>query len=173
MKLGPGIYQKTLIFLFLLHPLVALSQQTIVYQGISAIYKKGLELFDHEKYGAAQKYFDDVVNASGKSPSTLRVSAEYYQAVCAALLFNNDAELLLTRFVKSHPDSKETKTAYFYLGEYHYLTRKYKKSLRWLEHVETRNLTSYQRIDFKFYLGYCYFYIKDLKKSKTLRKHPK
>src|SRR5688572_7932431 len=94
-----------------------LAQKTTIYVHEDAEFKTGIELFQKEKYGAAQKSFRKYIASNSNPSSLLRIDAEYYNAICAIELFNKDGELYLKQFIKDHPESPKVKTAYFYLGK--------------------------------------------------------
>ena len=94
------------------------SQKTLIRTDEDSEYKTAIELFQKEKYGAAQKSFSKVISSHSDPKSLVRIDAEYYNAICAVELFNKDGELYLKQFVKDHPDNPKVNTAYFYLGKY-------------------------------------------------------
>ncbi len=133
------------------------AQKTNIYTHEDAEFKTAIELFQKEKYGAAQKSFTNIV-ASHKDPHSLvRIDAEYYNAICASELFNKDGELYLKQFVIDHPESPKVKTAYFYLGKYNYRKKKYKDVLNWFEKVDIYDLTTDELAEFYFKRGYSFF----------------
>ncbi|MBL7883370.1 MAG: tetratricopeptide repeat protein [Bacteroidia bacterium] len=148
---------KAIFFLIIIFiPLVGISQKTIVVTDKDANYKVGLELFQKEKYGAAQKQFEKTI-ASHEITSLLRIDAEYYRAICASELFNKDGEFYLKLFVKEHPESPKVKMVYFYLGKYNYRKKKYKEALDWFAKVDIYDLTTEELAEFYFKRGYSYF----------------
>ncbi len=88
----------------------------MVYVHADAEYKTGIDLFQKEKYGAAQKSFVKVMESDRDPQSLIRIDAEYYNAICAIELFNKDGELFLKKFVREHPESPKVKMAYFYFN---------------------------------------------------------
>lgn len=133
------------------------SQKSVVYVHADAEFKTGIELFQKEKYGAAQKSFVKVMKSNRDPQSLVRIDAEYYNAICAIELFNKDGELFLKQFVKDHPESPKVKSAYFYLGKHNFRKSKYKDALEWFEKVDVYDLTSEELSEFYFKRGYSYF----------------
>lgn len=132
------------------------AQRTSIYSDKDLDYKTGIELFQKEKFGAAQKSFQKVID-SHDANSLMRVDAEYYRAICAIELFNKDGEWYLKQFVKEHPESPKVKFAYFYLGKYNYRKKKYKEALDWFAKVDIYDLTTEELAEFYFKRGYSYF----------------
>jgi tetratricopeptide (TPR) repeat protein len=133
------------------------AQKTIIYTDADAEFKTGLELFQKEKFSAAQKSFTKVIESHPDRESLVRIDAEYYKAVCAIELFNKDGELYLKQFIKEHPESPKVKTAYFQLGKYNYRKKKYREALDWFEKVDIYDLTTEELSEFYFKRGYCNF----------------
>src|ERR1019366_2914829 len=133
------------------------AQKSMIYVHADAEFKTGIELFQKEKYGAAQKSFVKIIESNRDVYSLVRIDAEYYNAICAIELFNKDGELFLKQFVKEHPESPKVKTAYFYLGQYNFRKNKYKEALDWFEKVDVYDLTPDELPEFYFKRGYSYF----------------
>ncbi len=143
-----------LLLLIFTSPLIA--QRTTIYTDKDADFKLGMELFAKEKFGAAQKVFQKVIE-SNRPQTEERVDAEYFSAICALELFNDDAEFLLSQFVKMHPESKHIKSAYFNMGNFQYRKKRYKEAIAYYEKVDPLDLTNNQLSEYYFKLGYSYF----------------
>lgn len=133
------------------------AQKTIIYTHEDAEFKTGIELFQKEKYGAAQKSFLNIIKSKSDPKSLVRIDAEYYNAICAIELFNKDGELYLKQFIYDHPESPKVKSAYFYLGKYNYRKKKWRESLEWFEKVDVYDLTTDDLSEFYFKRGYGFF----------------
>lgn len=136
---------------------ISFAQKTTILVHEDADYKTAIELFQKEKFGAAQKHFNKIIESHTNTQSLVRIDAEYYSAICAIELFNKDGELFLKQFIKNHPESPKVKLAYFYLAKYNYRKKKYKETLDWFEKVDIYELTSEELAEFYFKRGYCYF----------------
>jgi TolA-binding protein len=132
-------------------------QKTTVYIHEDAEFKTGIELFQKEKYGSAQKSFNKIIEKKSDPTSLVRIDAEYYSALCAIELFNKDGEFYLKQFIKDHPESPKVKSAYFHLGSYNYRKKKYKDALDWFAKVQVYDLTTDELAEFYFKRGYSYF----------------
>lgn len=148
------------VFLFIFTGWAALfAQKTTVFINEDAEFKTGVELFQKEKYGAAQKSFTKVITTHPDKHSLIRIDAEYYNAICAIELFNKDGEYYLKQFVKNYPESPKVDDAYFYLGKYNYIKKKYKDANEWFDKVDIYELTTEELAEFYFKRGYSYFSI--------------
>ena len=110
----------TALLLSVLSSTTLFSQKSMSYVHPDVEFETGIELFQKEKYGAAQKSFVKVLESNQNVRSLVRIDAEFYYAICAIELFNKDGELYLKQFVKNNPESPKVRTAYFYLGKYNY-----------------------------------------------------
>ncbi len=135
----------------------AVAQKTVHVLHEDSEFKTGIELFQKEKYGAAQKSFSKVIEANSDSHSLIRIDAEYYNAICAIELFNKDGELYLKQFIVDHPENPKVKLAYFYLGKYNYRKKKYHDAIEWFEKVDIYDLTTEELAEFYFKRGYSFF----------------
>ena len=134
-----------------------LAQKTVIYTNGDLEFKTGIELFQKEKYGAAQKSFSKVIESTNDAQSLMRIDAEYYNSICAIELFNKDGEIYLKKFIKDHPESPKVKSAYFYLGKYNYRKKKYKEAVDWFGKVDIYDLTTEDLAEFYFKRGYSFF----------------
>ncbi|MCB2220524.1 MAG: tetratricopeptide repeat protein [Bacteroidetes bacterium] len=133
------------------------SQQTAIYNDPELAYRTGRDLFDKEKFGAAQKQFESVIEAVKNPFAPLRINAEYYEALCALELYNSDAEYMLAEFVQNHPTSSYRNLVNFQLGKLSHGNRKYRSAITYFEQVDITELSNEDRAEFQFKLGYCYF----------------
>ncbi len=150
-KISVGIISILLAF----GSLQVYAQQTAIHNDPQSIYRTGLELFNKEKYAAAQQQFNDVIHQTGKY-SDIRIRAEYYRAICAVELFNEDAEYLLSNFIKDHPGSAKIEKAYFQLGRLQFRDKSYHNALESFLKVSRSVLSRQERIEYNFKLGLCY-----------------
>lgn len=166
--------QITLICLFI--SVVTLAQQTEWFT-LNQAYKSGVELFDKGKYAAASEQFSKVeqVNtapsnqpADHRQVSLLRENAQFYQAVCAVKLENQNAESLFLKFIREYPASANTKSAYFYMGTSYFERKNYEKAIEWFKQIDANSLTSKESAEYRFKLAYSYFTTKNYSEAEPL-----
>jgi TolA-binding protein len=134
------------------------AQQSTVYTHKNAEFNTAIELFQKEKFGAAQKSFRNVIEAYAHDPESLvRIDAEYYNAICAIELFNKDGELFLKQFIVNHPESPKVKAAAFYLAKYNFRKKKWRDVIEWFQKVDIYELSTDELAEFYFKRGYSYF----------------
>ncbi len=148
----------TATLFFLTFPLWA--QETTISTSIDKTYKKGLELFDKEKYGAAQKHFQEVIAVYGDKETEFRANAEYYNAICAIELFNSDAEHLISTFISRYPESSKVNAAYFEMAAFNYRQENYREAIYWYGKVNKNKLKEEEVDELFFKKGYSYFRLK-------------
>lgn len=142
------------LFLLLCHQNIK-AQQTAIFTDDIRFYNQGLELFDKEKYAAAQKYFETY--ASQTKHSANKINAEYYAAVCAMELFNPDAEDKLSKIISKYPENTRSKMARFQLGKLYYRNKNSKQATATLDQVETKYLSGPDLKEYYFIYGYSLF----------------
>lgn len=133
------------------------AQITAIYQSPEAEYRSGMDLFEKEKYGAAQDEFLEVINGIENPFSPLRINAEYFDALCALELYNKDASYKLESFARAHPTSSHMNQVHFQFGRLSYRNRKYRKALESFEKVDVKKLSTNEKGEFYFKQGYCHF----------------
>ncbi len=149
--------KRFLLTLFCTFSLLLNAQKSHVYNFEDKNFKKGLELFNKEKFGAAQESFRLVIEQYKNENSLVKPEAEYYYAVCAVELFNPDAEFLVKSFIEKYPESTRLQYAYLYLGKYKYREEKFPEALSNFEKIDVQNLAKEDRTEFLFKKGYCLF----------------
>ena len=145
---------------------VSYSQKNSIYNDPEAGYRKGLELFDKEKYNAAREFFNKTIETVTDVQSEIRISSEYYAAICAVELYHNDAEYKLLKFINSHPENSKVKLAYFQLGKLQYRQKKYSEAVKIFETIDIYDLNEDELTEYYFKSGYCYFVLNDFDKAK-------
>ena len=144
----------------------AYAQHTLVKTSDDLYFRKGLELLDKEKYGAARESFKKYINLQPND--LLAIDAQYYSAYSALNLFNPDAEYLFQNFIAKYPYHTKAGMAYFDLGSFYYNEKNYTKAIEYLEKVDMAQLTASQKTEASFRLAYSYFAQKDFEKAAPL-----
>jgi tetratricopeptide (TPR) repeat protein len=161
--------KRLLLWIFVLyglHPVMLHAQEPVALSDITRVYRDGLELFGHEKYVPAKQRFEEYISLEQDPKHALRINAEYYRGICALYLMHRDAEFLLERFVREHPDSPWKQHVYFELGTFYHKSRNYKKALEWFELVDVRELSDKDRLEFYFKRGQSHFERGDAAKAR-------
>lgn len=141
------------------------AQKPLSLESIDSEYKIALELFEKQKYGAAQNHFQKALTAYEGYDSEWKTDAEFYAALCAIELFNEDAEYLILEFMRSHPESPKTKLAIFELGRFEYQKKNYRRAVSYFEQADRLVLTEDQLAEFYFKSGYSYFMTGNMEKA--------
>ncbi len=140
-------------------------------------YHTAMDLLDKEKYTAAAEQFRQVEASRLKTSnqpkfetevSLLQENAQYYVALCALELGNDDAESLFLKFIKEHPENPLTKLAFFEIGKTYSKKGKYKETLEWFDKVSAVDLNGRENTEYKFRKGYAYFALNDYKNAQLL-----
>ncbi|HRP60240.1 MAG TPA: tetratricopeptide repeat protein, partial [Vicingus sp.] len=143
------------------------AQKTTIYTHQNVDYNSALELFDKEKYSAAQDRFSMVYKSTTDKKSEVAVNAKYYMALCGLNLFNTDAENLFIEFINDYPDSPKTKQAYYHLGNYHFRGKKYEEAIAWYSKLDPLDLSADDLVEYRFKMGYSYFCLEQFEKASS------
>ncbi|WP_259071390.1 tetratricopeptide repeat protein [Mucilaginibacter sp. X4EP1] len=152
------------------------AQQSPSFQ-IYRTYHTATELLNKGKYVAAAEQFRQVESSRLKTStqpkfeselSLLKENAQYYEALCALELGNDDAESMFLRFIKEHPENPLTKLAYFQIGRSYSKQEKYTEALTWFNKVNANELNGRENTEYKFRKGYAYFATNDYKNAQLL-----
>lgn len=133
------------------------AQRTEIHRTELHNYQKGLDYFDKEKFGAAQRHFEKIIEEFDGQNTEVLINARYYAALCGMELFNRDADYLLREFIRLHPESPKVKEAYFQLGVFNYRKKAWKNAVKWFDQVDKFDLVETQQHEFFFKHGYALF----------------
>lgn len=137
------------------------AQENLVFTNPDKEYKAGLELFEKEKYGVAQKHFRNAMESYGDARHEFNANARYYEALCAMELYNEDAGYLISTFIAEHPENSKINMARFHMGKFQYRQKKYRQAVDWFLRLDKSQLDKEQLSEFYFKLGYSYFMMGD------------
>ena len=144
---------------------------------VNKTYRTATTLLANGQYVAAAQQFRLVENAKVKPAtqaqfesevSLLKENAQYYEAMCALNLGNDDAESMFLCFIKEHPENPLAKLAYFQIGKSYFKQQKYTDALRWFDKVDAGDLGGSENVEYKYRKGYSYFAINDYKNAQLL-----
>src|SRR6185503_14002811 len=100
---------------------VSHAQQTLVYSDPVRLYNDAQDLYSKEKFGSAQALFQEYISV-GNDPD-LKISAQYYYAICALELERSETPVLLNDFITKYPESPDAAMATFQLGRYYFIQK--------------------------------------------------
>jgi len=117
----------------------------------------GIALFEKEKYSAARREFEKVLEVTDGEASHVRGQAMYYIAMSAIRLYNMDAEYQVFRFISENPESPQVNDACFQLGNYFHYKMNWFRAIEWYSKVDRQVLSSGELAEFYFKRGYAYY----------------
>ena len=168
---------KYTAFLFLLFfALTVHAQQNQSFQ-VYNTYHDATDLLSKGLYVAAAEQFRLVEKSRLKTStqpqfeselSLLKEGSQYYEALCALELGNDDAESMFLKFIKEHPENPLTKLAIFQIGRSYSKQEKYAQALTWFDKIQADNLSGSENIEYKFRKGYAYFATNDYKNAQEM-----
>ncbi|MGM0648165.1 MAG: tetratricopeptide repeat protein [Bacteroidota bacterium] len=152
--------------LLLLSQITLMGQKTADFQSPDQLYQSAYELYQKQKYGAAQTEFEQVIKQIDAPGSLMKINAEYYAALCALELFNEDAEQKLESFIRKYPENSKVRTAHFQLGKYQYRKERHHQAIRSFLLVDVYDLNPEEQHEYYFKLGYSSFMTDDMEEAK-------
>jgi TolA-binding protein len=165
---------KSLLFVFISSP--AFAQNTAWFE-LNQAYKSGIELLDKGKFAAAAGQFariekanikSSVIPENGPELDLLKENAQYYLALCALELGNDDAEGMFLKFIAQHPVNNYTKLAFYQVGRSYFAQKNYQKVVEWFSKLDGSSLGGRESAEYRFKLAYAYFELKDYKNAEPL-----
>ena len=159
-------YALLIFFIILVSPYLSIAQKS-AFDGLTDVkYQRAIELFDKEKYVAAQKLFLEIATDPVNKSSIKKGNSEYYALVCAIELFNEDANELGERFLARNPESQWANAAKFKLGKFEYTKKRYRSALEYFTKVDKGELNEDDQAEFTFKTGYSWFMLDSLDKAR-------
>lgn len=134
-----------------------MAQETVYHTHPDKYLRNGIDLFEKGNFASAQKQFELATKHANRNELHIKGEAEYYNALCAIELFNEDAEYLMRTFINSYPDNQKVNLGYFELAKLRYRERKYKDAIYWFGQTNRNGLDSDQKAEYLFKLGYSHF----------------
>jgi TolA-binding protein len=145
---------------------VVTAQQTFYHLSEDRIYRRGIELYQNGKYSAAQQIFDKYSRENVRENSDQLSNCDFYSAMCAVKLFNNDAESRVVTFLNNNPENPRRNEAMFNLAGYFFQKKSYNNAIIYYEQVDNTLLSREEQAEYHFKRGYCYFLKDDLDKAR-------
>ena len=133
------------------------SQSSDKYNSQYENFYRAEELYTKEQYSAARKEFRIFINGFDNTNDPMYVKANYYEAVSALELYNNDAIDLLQAFNRNYPESIYKKDIYYRLGKFYYQKKAFDDALVWFNKLSIQDIEPEDRDEFYFKMGYANF----------------
>ena len=148
-------FRKKVLFLLLLVLIrKGIAQKTAINISNSSEYYRAIELYNNKAYALAQKLFIDSSKQT-KSNTILKGNADFYDAMCAIKLGQDDATQKVLDFVKKYPYHNKKENAFLKVGNYYFANRKASHALRWYEKVNEKLLNQDEIDELNYKMGYC------------------
>lgn len=160
---------KGILLCFLLSTAAALSaQQTTVYTEANLAYHRGVDFFNQNIYGLAQKEFKAAIEylrpVNEPEWKAIKTEAELYNAKCAVRLGQPEAEKLALDFLRAHSPSPVASQAALEIGDYYFDQKEYDKAITYYDMAPGTGKTG-DEVQFK--KGYSLFITKRFREAKA------
>ncbi|MEX6627269.1 tetratricopeptide repeat protein [Tenacibaculum salmonis] len=169
-------YKKSCYLLFLIaFSTTIIAQESAINSETTADYHKAVKLYNNKAYAAAQGLFSEVSKNSEPHRNS-KADADYYEAMCAIKLTQNNANDKVVAFVRNYPYHSKKEKAFLEVGNYYFANRKAAHALKWYQKVNEELLSAPERNELNYKMGYALLvsnYLKDAKERfKTLLGNP-
>ncbi|CAM1352253.1 Tetratricopeptide repeat protein [Tenacibaculum insulae] len=169
-------YKKScFILLFMAFSTTIVAQESAINSAVTSDYYKAIKLYNNKAYAAAQSLFIDVSKKS-ETHKNRKADADYYEAMCAIKLVQDNADAKVLAFVQNHPYNNKKEKAFLNVGNYYFSNRKAAHALKWYKKVNEKLLSHPERDELNYKMGYALLvsnYFKDAKtKFQTLLGNP-
>ncbi|WBX73208.1 tetratricopeptide repeat protein [Tenacibaculum pacificus] len=169
-------YKKSYYLLFLIaFSTTIIAQESAINSETTADYHKAVKLYNNKAYAAAQGLFSEVSKNSEPHRNS-KADADYYEAMCAIKLTQNNANDKVVAFVRNYPYHSKKEKAFLEVGNYYFANRKAAHALKWYQKVNEELLSAPERNELNYKMGYALLvsnYLKDAKERfKTLLGNP-
>ncbi|MCQ2607272.1 MAG: tetratricopeptide repeat protein [Bacteroidales bacterium] len=149
---------KTSLILLVLGSCMAASAQK--YEQQVPAFATAVDLFENQKYSAAQQYFQSALKQNiGREQKT---DASFYSAICALRLFNPDGVGYIQHFIENNPQYPRIYQAYFELGNYLFHEEQYKEALDCFEKTDIQRFTNSEVLEYFYKKAYSYYKMNDI-----------
>lgn len=150
----------------LLLPFILLGQDQLSRGRADELYRKGLELIQHNNFGAARRVIENFLEVA-EANDLRRTEASYQRAYCALQLAHADAEKLMEDFMDQHPAHPRAALGYFELANFFYQEKNYSKAAAYYAKTDFNALTREQQSEARFKWGYSLFSQKKLSEAQN------
>jgi TolA-binding protein len=144
---------------------LARGQESVRYTNRQEVFDKAMTLYEHKKYSAAQRAFNEFARRNSQDDALLTEDAEYYAAMCAMKLYNLDVSHLIETFIHDHPENPNINQASFTLANHYFRQDKHRSALKWYDRVDKLSLPEEQLSEYFFKTGFCYYVRKEYNKA--------
>jgi len=150
--------KKKLIFIaFVLISFGFFGQATKKITSVYNNYYIGEELYEKKQYSSARHEFQTFLSNHSQAEDPLYIKARYYDGLCALLLYNNDAIIVLEKFIKDYPENIFVNKLYLEIGNFYFKSNNLKQAIIYYEKVDKLSLEKKLRAEFLFKKGYSNF----------------
>ncbi len=130
------------------------AQQTQWENSVQQSFDEAVELYNKRLYNSAKTKFEYVLTFDISKHTRWAEESNYYRAMCALYLLNEDAEVLLEEFSLQYPASPLEHKASFAAADYFFNKRNYRKAIIWYANLDQDDLNAEEKSEYAFKMGY-------------------
>jgi len=144
-----------------------LAQQTEI-DPIMESYQSALQQYKSASFAMAYQAFVELDDLIADRNSLLAINTDYYKALSAMHLYNNDTEFLLQSFLSDYPNSTLYYETARNLADFHFSKRAYVKASVYYEMIDISKIRKKFRSNYKFQYAYSLFSQDELKSAAAI-----
>jgi len=159
--------KKVCVFFSCFWLMTSWAQKTEIQTNFDAEFHHALSLYNNKAYAGAQKLFTQI-SKKAENYQNIKTDADYYDAMCAIKLDQNNADKKVLDFVKNHPYSSRKQRIYLNIGNYYFVNRKASHALKWYKKVNPKLLPVKDQDELNYKMGYTLLasnYLEDAKQK--------
>ncbi|PHN99805.1 hypothetical protein CSC82_32135, partial [Rhodobacteraceae bacterium 4F10] len=141
------------LFLFLTFTTAVIAQESAINTDVNADFYKAMRLYNNKAYAASQEVFREV-SLNSEKHHNLKADADYYDAMCAIKLQQDDADYRVNQFVENYPYNNKKEKAFLNVGNYYFANRKAAHALKWYQKVNEKLLSPEEKNELNYKMGY-------------------
>lgn len=129
-------------------------------------FQQGRQLFDQKQYAVSSQYFTNYLNKqNGKEVCELCQEAEYYIAISAYKLRDNNAINILESYIEKYPYTPMRSYINFLIGHSYYDRAKFNDAIKYYNQVNDLHLSEEDVEEYTFTKGYALLTKKEYEKA--------
>lgn len=145
----------------------ALAQENSAFVQPGSEYRLADDMFRSKNTGSARQLYHQIASDIRIDDPEITTSAEFHEAVSAAILNNGDAPNQIEEFTTKYPESAYAGEANLYLGKIYFRDNKYKDAMKAFQRVDIPGLGKSAREELYFMMGYCQLKTGDISSAKA------
>lgn len=132
----------------------------------TALFERGVLLFENHHYGSALECFEQYISLNDNENRQNIVYAKYYEAVSS--LYLGQGETKIINFVKENPTNLMANHAKFLYANSLFKNKKYRDAIKIYDNINTKGLGDDELMEYQYKKGLCYYQTNNIEKAMSV-----